>query len=809
MMSVEHTFTAGALLGFLVLMVLVYSLLRLSAPKAPHIPREPMATQTTLSEQTRKALTSPILWLMLAIIAATLPTLGRDGLWDPWETHYGEVAREILSRSDWISLWSHQENWFWSKPILIFWLEAFCLRLFGIAYLPGQFPAHTEWALRLPAWGLAMATLVLIYAAITRVASKRAGLLSVLTLMTMPLFYFLTRQATTDMPFVATLTIAVCFFILAEHQALTSQNKTAQNKAASPHLKALLIGLVLSAALPQIIYLLSRNIVVHNPLSYGWRWDQALYGSKGNADVPGNPPLAYHGAHLPWLFVQPAFQALLWSALLTGLLALMRNVHRASNVLMIGCYFFASLSLLAKGLPGLLFPGLIVFLYIATQKRWRALYQGEYMIGRGLLITTIVGAPWFLAMFVRHGNAFIQRLFIHDHLNRLTVGVHGDIGDLGYFMAQIGYATFPWALSLPLLAVLARKQPSPLVTLVGFWFLVPFVLFNAMVTKFHHYIFPMLPPLACLLALALDQLFISAQEPSRWRRASQHALSALAVVCAVAAFGGMYGSLNGVVPKHVSASAISEWSPSHAGPWWLTFTLCVVAATCLLVALLFARPEPHDADASRRHPIIAALFFSGLAVFGFAGRDLAWRTTTRPYGDEKLVQLFIYMYGRAWPEHLDFRAALTGFSVTAALCAVLMLWRFSRSTGLSAFIALTCAMCLWGLHVYMHDLSPHWSQRQLIARYYKQRKSNHEPLVAWQMNWLGEYYYTGNHVTTFVDLDTTAFTKWLPSKKGKRIFVILEHSRVAHLRSLVGQKPLTTLSTERDNNKFVLVKVDL
>ena len=50
--------------------------------------------------------------------------LGAYGLWDPWETHYGEVAREILSRDDWITLWWAQDEWFWSKPILIFWTEA-------------------------------------------------------------------------------------------------------------------------------------------------------------------------------------------------------------------------------------------------------------------------------------------------------------------------------------------------------------------------------------------------------------------------------------------------------------------------------------------------------------------------------------------------------------------------------------------------------------------------------------------------------------------------------------------------------------
>jgi 4-amino-4-deoxy-L-arabinose transferase-like glycosyltransferase len=31
-----------------------------------------------------------------------IPFAGNYGLWDPWETHYGEVARQMVSRNDWI-----------------------------------------------------------------------------------------------------------------------------------------------------------------------------------------------------------------------------------------------------------------------------------------------------------------------------------------------------------------------------------------------------------------------------------------------------------------------------------------------------------------------------------------------------------------------------------------------------------------------------------------------------------------------------------------------------------------------------------
>lgn len=34
-----------------------------------------------------------------------IPMAGTYGLWDPWETHYGEVARQMTKRGDFISLW--------------------------------------------------------------------------------------------------------------------------------------------------------------------------------------------------------------------------------------------------------------------------------------------------------------------------------------------------------------------------------------------------------------------------------------------------------------------------------------------------------------------------------------------------------------------------------------------------------------------------------------------------------------------------------------------------------------------------------
>ncbi len=71
-------------------------------------------------------------WLITFATLLYLPLLGSHSLSDPWETHYGEVSREILARNDWISTWWAQDGWFWSKPVLDFWIQALSMATFGV-----------------------------------------------------------------------------------------------------------------------------------------------------------------------------------------------------------------------------------------------------------------------------------------------------------------------------------------------------------------------------------------------------------------------------------------------------------------------------------------------------------------------------------------------------------------------------------------------------------------------------------------------------------------------------------------------------
>src|SRR5688572_28495591 len=62
---------------------------------------------------------------LIAVIAVGFlmffPYLGTLGLWDCWEPHYGEVAREMIVRGDYVyPFW--ESHYCFSKPALPIWL---------------------------------------------------------------------------------------------------------------------------------------------------------------------------------------------------------------------------------------------------------------------------------------------------------------------------------------------------------------------------------------------------------------------------------------------------------------------------------------------------------------------------------------------------------------------------------------------------------------------------------------------------------------------------------------------------------------
>ncbi len=757
-------------------------------------------------------------WLFALNLVLYVPLLGSYSLSDPWETHYGEVAREMLARDDWISTWWAQENWFWSKPVLDFWLQALAFATFGVRFEPDQMLAgvasghvpHPEWAARLPVFLLMLPAVYLAYRAVAQRFGARAGFLGAVVLSTAPHWYVIGRQSMTDMPYVAPLTAALACVLLGLGQEPEAEAPTFPVRVGKRSLalgpQHLVLGLVAATVLPQVLYLFSRHLTLQTiGQSHGFRWhlDEILYGSPGNCGLPGNDECRLTGPLDPVL--QPGLMALIWLAALAIFLWINRGERRSARLYFLAAWFFTALAALAKGAPGFVLPLVVTLAGIGAARRWRDFARLE-LVSMALVLACVC-LPWYVQMYVRHGPPFTDRLLFHDMYKRAFVHVHdtntGDDVSFRYYVWQLGYGLFPWTGLCAGGLLLATREGDEARSLraeaLGFlllWFVVAFSLFTISLTKFHHYILPAVPPLALLTGVLLD------------RALPERAPTGAGLVAYLTLMAGAALLFLGGVLELGSASIVGRVPPPAASPF--AAAVCLAGAVALLV-LAMRRWPAADANGNADTRAVLALFgLAGAIVVLLVGRDLA--SPNDPEGPARLTYLASYNYARPWPPNLDFHGVLGAVTVMAALAGAALSVPRVRHHAAVLVACVSVWAAAWALDVYLVRAAPHWGQRETILEYYKRRKGPEEPLAAYQMNWKGENFYTGNHVPAFVS-SGAKFKSWLQEARdtGTRVvFFTTEHSRESTLKTELGKVKRYDKLTDKDfNNKFFLVRVEL
>ncbi len=171
---------------------------------------------------------------VLVAAAILLPWLGAVGLWDPWEVHYGEVARAMVDRGDYVyPFW--EGSYFFSKPPLTMWMQALgIVATGGLAEGNGPLGIWIEWGMRMPFALLSLVAVGLVTLSIGRVFNRAAGLLAGLALASSPLWFMLSRQTVTDTPFVLLMTCGLACFIVAEFDPAVRGPLAPDGRAKSP-----------------------------------------------------------------------------------------------------------------------------------------------------------------------------------------------------------------------------------------------------------------------------------------------------------------------------------------------------------------------------------------------------------------------------------------------------------------------------------------------------------------------------------------------------------------------------------------------
>jgi 4-amino-4-deoxy-L-arabinose transferase-like glycosyltransferase len=783
-------------------------------------------------------------WLVALNVALYMPLLGSYSLSDPWETHYGEVAREMLARDDWISTWWAQDGWFWSKPVLDFWIQALSFSLLGVKYMPGEmlraaerglFP-QPEWAARMPVFLLTLAGAYALYRSVARVYGRRTGFLAGLVLTTMPYWYLIAHQTMTDMPYVGPLAGTMALVLLGfvtdpERQVRLYEIRVGKSVFRISALHVLWATVILST-LPQLLYLASRNLTLHlRPDLMGFQFhpDEFFSGSGGgNCGLPGNQACTPEHPLNREIFLLrlgrfeiplgiPIHLAVAWALALGVFLWTTRRESRLSRVYFLGAWYFLSLSMLGKGAPGLVLPIVSALGFVGVTQRWQDLRRVEIL---GLvLIVACVGLPWYVQMFMRHGPPFIDRLIMHDMYKRAFVHVHdtnqGDDTSFRYYVWQLGYGLFPWT-GLAAGGLLwwlrrpdrTRDREGDAAALMVVWFIAAFGMFTITLTKFHHYILPLVPPTAVLTAVLVERLLGKGTLAKDGKFATYVVGTTAGVTLVVFGIARLF-------PRKFLGDALTG-----PAPWKGWGVLCIILGTALAIGTVKrlgvgrAATSPAESSGATRYDD-AMLGLCGLAsavVIGLCGRDLFLTSAVGGVeGQARLMQLFTYNYGRSWPDSLNFKGALVAFTVVGAVLSLGIAVASFRRHSAALFCVAAAVWTAWGLDVYLYKCAPHWGQRETVLAYYKDRTNPNQPFVAYQMNWKGENFYLGNQVPAFVS-SGEKFKSWVDEQKShgiRRVYFTSEHGRSGSLKRELGDPPRYLELTDKTlNNKFFLARVE-
>ncbi|MDF2568470.1 MAG: hypothetical protein K0R55_74 [Sporomusa sp.] len=181
-------------------------------------------------------------------------------------------------------------------------------------------------------------------------------------------------------------------------------------------------------------------------------------------------------------------------------------------------YIFTGLATVAKGPVGFLFPGAVIFLYLAATNRFSMLK--EMRIPTGIILFAVTALPWYLFMYSLHGNAFIETFLGFHNVTRFTSPEHPELVVWYYFIPVLILGFFPWTsilLQSVWVSLTERSQGNNKKLLfLNIWAAFIFIFFTISQTKLVSYILPMYPPLALIAGWYIDRVWESRERNMMW-----------------------------------------------------------------------------------------------------------------------------------------------------------------------------------------------------------------------------------------------------------------------------------------------------
>ncbi|MEX0589542.1 MAG: glycosyltransferase family 39 protein [Xanthobacteraceae bacterium] len=181
-------------------------------------------------------------------------------------------------------------------------------------------------------------------------------------------------------------------------------------------------------------------------------------------------------------------------------------------------------------LKGPIIPAIVILTAASlcvADRRWRWLLRLKP--AAGIFWTLLLVMPWFLAIAWRSDD-FFQQWPGRDLMSRLLSGAEGHWGPPGYFWLLFWVCFWPAAALAPMATAFAwahRREPE-LRSLIA-WIVPGWLMFEIVVTKLPHYVLPLYPGIAILIALALERK----APPDGWTKGTTFLWPVVAILLSV------------------------------------------------------------------------------------------------------------------------------------------------------------------------------------------------------------------------------------------------------------------------------------
>jgi 4-amino-4-deoxy-L-arabinose transferase len=165
----------------------------------------------------------------------------------------------------------------------------------------------------------------------------------------------------------------------------------------------------------------------------------------------------------------------------------------------------AGAGFLMKGPVALVVPAVVLLPIWWRERRRRSIdIRG---IAIAALTAALIGLPWYVAMWLRHGDGYLQSFFVGDNFERFTTERYNDARPVWFYLPVLLGGLMPWSIYLVAFSADALARARRRVLRLDdtdwrllLWAVMPLLFFTASIGKQPRYILPVLPPLAVLIA---------------------------------------------------------------------------------------------------------------------------------------------------------------------------------------------------------------------------------------------------------------------------------------------------------------------